>query len=471
MNWLKNILSNKIVFGSAIGIIFIIIFTFNRLLPLFADDWVYSFVFENSFLDHSLRPISNLSDLLVSQYNHYMLWGGRSVVHFIAQILLALDPLLTDLLNSLAYIAFVLLVYKFINYGQKTNVGVFIFIVCTSWIFMPQLVSNIFWITGSANYLWGTLILLVFLYPFYKFYMQEYKSNNSSVSKSIGFFFLGVLAGWTNENSVPPIILILFVLSIYLYKKKELPLWIITGLIGLIIGFLILVLAPGNYIRMGAELRHNIDMIDAPFITIIKDRISRFFSRNYLGHMRPLVILYLIMCVIYYKYRNTHENKWSNKTVASLSFFLAAHVSFFVMIAATTFPLRAMFAMIIYMIIAIGILYSEIKINTRWKFGVNIFFIFALMGMFGYDVYKKYPSINLISTTFKEREAVLNQQKAEGVEDIVFDTWIGLHEKYGFVDLSLDSTKWMNREYSKYHGVKSVKIEIPSFDNEQNDSQ
>ncbi|MBB4034531.1 hypothetical protein GGR21_000418 [Dysgonomonas hofstadii] len=457
MNILQQILKSRILLGIISLVVFAVIFIFNRLFPLFADDWVYSFIFENSFFDHSLKPISGLSDIFISQYNHYFLWGGRSVVHFIDQFLLSIDPLLCDAINSLVYLGFIFFIYRLINQGRETNIGAFIFVICFSWVFVPQLTSNVFWITGSANYLWGTFILLLFLYPYYTRFLNGRENDPDTVFKSVIFFITGIIAGWTNENTVPPILLMIFFLGIYLYRKRELPRWMIFGFIGLCVGYLIMVLAPGNYIRMQFEFEHSEKMVDVAFITIIKERIIRIFSKNYLLYMLPLVILYLAMFLVHRKYGYKTEEGINKKLLASISFFIAAHISFFIMIAATTFPLRAMFGMVIYMAIAIGILYSEIEINTKWKSVVNITFIVILACLYTFDVIRKYPSIHLISETFRQREIILEEQKAKGIKDITFEGRIGFHEKYGFEDLQSDSTAWMNREYAKFHGIHSVK--------------
>lgn len=41
-----------------------------------------------------------IKDIIHSQVNHYYMWGGRSVVHFIAQILLMLPTDVADLLHT-----------------------------------------------------------------------------------------------------------------------------------------------------------------------------------------------------------------------------------------------------------------------------------------------------------------------------------------------------------------------------------
>ena len=97
-----------IVFGLVAAVCFILIFLLNRKYPLCLDDWTYSFVYG----ENPAKRISSMSDIFRSQYNHYFMWGGRSVVHFIAQWLLMQNECLLDILNSLVYTAYVFLLYK-----------------------------------------------------------------------------------------------------------------------------------------------------------------------------------------------------------------------------------------------------------------------------------------------------------------------------------------------------------------------
>ena len=72
-----------------IGIAFYIL---NNAVPFRNDDYMYQFVFLTT-CDYSLptpvdihRPITNISELFSSQYNHYMIMNGRCPVHFLVQL-------------------------------------------------------------------------------------------------------------------------------------------------------------------------------------------------------------------------------------------------------------------------------------------------------------------------------------------------------------------------------------------------
>ncbi len=127
----------------------------NILTPLISDDFAYLFIY-----GEQVRA-QTLSDIVQSQVNHYYMWGGRSVVHFIAQVLLLLPAFVADLLNTLIYMGYIFLIYLHIKgRGGKHSLSLFILINLAVWFFQPVIGDTIFWITGAANYLWGD-----FLYP------------------------------------------------------------------------------------------------------------------------------------------------------------------------------------------------------------------------------------------------------------------------------------------------------------------
>ena len=74
-------------------IIFVLLYVLNYLTPLgFGDDYLYSFIWQGNAMNDPLSAnaarVSSFSDLLASQWSHYLTWGGRSVAHTLAQLFL-----------------------------------------------------------------------------------------------------------------------------------------------------------------------------------------------------------------------------------------------------------------------------------------------------------------------------------------------------------------------------------------------
>ncbi len=246
-NSINSSILGYIIASIALVAIFLLVFTTNRKVIFMMDDIWY---WHNLVTD---EPISNISDIIESQIWHYNNWGGRIVAHSLLQLLLWSGFLCCDILNTLGLALLTLLLGK---YGVKKNqlwnilLAVSLIIGCN-----PALRDTLFWQSGSANYLYMSLIYL----PFTWMYLRTLKDDNLlesltkplfSILLAIVFFAWGILAGWTNENIGPTIAILTIVIETLLVKsKKKLQAWMVTGTIGCIIGSALMILAPGNKIR------------------------------------------------------------------------------------------------------------------------------------------------------------------------------------------------------------------------------
>ena len=151
---MKVKLNKKKIFICSIIITFLVMLTLNNLTPLLADDYEY------------LYKTKSWMTILIDEYNQYMTWTGRSVVHIIARIFLLLPKGIFNVFNALAYTIVTYLVYRLTlqKQDEKYNSFRFIIIQVLFWLFTPAFGEVFLWETGSANYLWGSLIILSFLY-------------------------------------------------------------------------------------------------------------------------------------------------------------------------------------------------------------------------------------------------------------------------------------------------------------------
>ena len=69
-------------------LLFAAILTMNMLTPLsYGDDYAYAFTMtEPNHLFNMDRPIRNLWDILLSQWNHWQSFNGRFTPHFLLQL-------------------------------------------------------------------------------------------------------------------------------------------------------------------------------------------------------------------------------------------------------------------------------------------------------------------------------------------------------------------------------------------------
>ena len=151
-------------------------------------------------------------------------------------------------------------------------------------------------------------------------------------------FILGILAGWTNENTAfGLIIIILGFLIKEKYEKKKIGKDKIMGLIGTIIGFIIMIAAPGNYIRS----EYFIDN-DPLIIKLIKRTLN--ITSASINYLLPLIILLIIFITI-----NIYKKKKFN--IPMLIFIIGSFFTIYAMCLSPFFPPRAYFGTIVFAII------------------------------------------------------------------------------------------------------------------------
>ena len=281
----NKIINNKKIFIISVILVFILVFVLNHFTPLIADDYSYSFGLNGK--------INSIKDIIDYQVHHWQTWGGRSIAHSIAQLFLMLPKLTFNICNSLVYALFTLLLYKHIVGKSKIlNPALYIIINLLAWFILPVYGQNMIWLIGSCNYLWMTTFVLAFLLP-YRLTIDDDK-NSKNIIKIIVMFLFGIIAGWSNENTSAVMLLAIIIFIGYkLYNKKKISLWYYSGFIGSLIGFLMMVLAPGNSVRSEmfitnrgfiGEMIHRIIEITNGFVTILL----------------PLFIIFIIVTIISY---------------------------------------------------------------------------------------------------------------------------------------------------------------------------
>lgn len=432
--------------------VFAILLVFNYLYPVYSDDWGNVMVFGGPG-----NQSDYFSNIIESRYTQYFAWGGRVVVHVIAQSLLFLDPYYHDIINALAYTTFVFILYRICNVNRKANAFVFVFTASLLWIFVPRFASDVLWITGSANYLWGAIIVMLFITPHYLYYAKKSSAENKSGwIKLVAFFLFGIVAGWTNENMFVAQLFLIISTSVLLKKEERyVPSWFIAGIVGLCIGGAFMLLAPGNFVR-SEMVNESLGLADKSVLYNIGYRLLKMGHR-YVLYVLPATAVYLIL--FYFNYREK-KNDVAGKIVlrGSLLFFAASHVACFAMAASPIFPPRATFGIVVLMIVGIGILYANTNFKKEYTAKLNyallmILSVYCLLSLYGY-----YNHLQVMHSEFAKRDEYIKQEIALGNKDIVFTKKVVLPEEFDFEDFSSDPHYFLNEKYAAYSGVDSVRM-------------
>ncbi|MDR1809696.1 MAG: DUF6056 family protein, partial [Prevotella sp.] len=385
-------------------LIFALIWLINHYYPISIDDWMYSFTFPDR------QPIESFGDILKSQYWHYFEWGGRSVGHTIAQTLLWLGEGWGDILNSLAFSVFVFVIYALANkHTGRPQPALPVLIFLLLWFIQRHYLNEcVFWFTGSANYLWCSLLMLLFLTPVCSYYLRPADKRNPAVW-SVALFLSGIVAGWTNENMSISLIFFLVVLFVLLkYENRKIPVWAKWGFTGLAIGCALLLAAPGNYVRFNSVADQY-----TPFKLSELQRLIYEFTK--FGLLASVIYLLVLGYFIKSKNYSTGEKQALR---LSLLFFATAITAWFAMLSSPRFPPRAWFGITSFAIVAISLLYARIDRDKPIIGKLNIIALSLGVALFAVTYAMSLNETIRIRKIFDRRELYIREQRKQGNRDI-----------------------------------------------------
>lgn len=430
-----NVKRNQIIF--ILTLIFIMMFILNTLTPLLADDYSYSFN-----LNH--EKVSSLLDVFNYQVWHYFNWGGRIVAHSLAQIWLMLPKIVFNVLNTLVYVFVIYLIYLNVKGDNKEDKPIFLLIIhLLLWFLLPAYGQNILWLVGSCNYLWTLFFILLFLLLYRK------NVTKTSMLKNIGLLLFGIIVGWTNENTAFGLITVLIGLMVIdkIYNKKKIPAYKMSGLIGTIIGFILLIIAPGNFVRSAK-------FVDTePFLVKIVKRIIDY-TINYIDYCLPLFIGIIVLISIYlYKKKKIDWN--------FIVFFIGSFFSVYSMIISPYFLLRSWIGVFIFLIMSLLVLlYNVIDCSKMYKFIFNdLVMVLVLIYVSSYLL--AFNDINQLQNVWGNRIKYFEEQRENEIYDVKVYKYHSNNPhnpNYDGVDLYNNAENWPNNDIANYYGLKSVLI-------------
>ncbi|MCM1065022.1 MAG: DUF6056 family protein [Eubacterium sp.] len=231
----------RTITGILIFVSILVTYLTHRAIPFMMDDLWYSTMLSDA------TPIASFSDIVKSQIWHYNNWGGRSMTHGILQITLLMGERAADILNV---VMMMLLSVMACMMARYKNLPAF-------WAAMAMLLGlnanwkmSMFWQAGAANYLYITVFILLFMWCYLRELPEDGEAPKRLWGISLWIVPLGILAGWSNENMGPVAwLLSLAVMALAVREKRKLSAWMILGSLGCLAGSVMVIAAPGNFVR------------------------------------------------------------------------------------------------------------------------------------------------------------------------------------------------------------------------------
>ncbi len=451
----------KRLFILEVVVCYLTVLLFMILTPLMGDDYNYYAI---------VRGADNIWDLFAQEYEQYMGWTGRSVAHIILRFVFYSNSVM--FFNFLAAGVFVLLtlfIYAHIDRKLKYDIRLYLLIVLMIWIFGVSFAETILLKYVSCNYLITTGIILGFL-TLYRHYLTI--GSNGGILRCIGMFFFGVVSGWCSENTSGGAILLLIIyfvvifynqkhnitkaedtLSLAMYGNKIMP-WMISGFIGMIIGFAFMIFAPGNYVRASYTEEEHSGIVG--MIARIQ-KTTLLIRDNFLILICIFVILLIILRILGKTYMELHN-------MLTYGFLFLATAYSLIMTAEPQG--RAFFGAGIYLTIAICQGVSDIKFDENSKDINKVFYtaVSCLIALMCVHMFFEYvdcgADLGRIYREETERDVYLSQKAAEGATEVTVPMLRpDFENKYTFayeLDITEDPGYWTNTEMETYYGIESI---------------
>lgn len=238
---------NRLPTFAVVILIFALMFALNYLMPLHRDDYDYSMIWKTG------EHINSIADVFDSTYRHYFFHGGRFFTVFCLNLFLWLGKFYFDIANAIFFAALVVLIYlharrkfQFDEFGILAATGLM------AWLSFPHFGEVAIWKSGSTVYLWSAVPVAIFLLPYNFMLAKTWKFSQGKIF-ALGMFLLGIISGGSVENLGVTVTILTAIISFYCYKENFLKLWMIAGSIGNLIGLIILIAAPGNFVRYDVQ--------------------------------------------------------------------------------------------------------------------------------------------------------------------------------------------------------------------------
>ena len=451
-------------FYFAVGIIFLTIYILNHFtLRSAGDDYVYSFMWEGHSmyepLSEDARRIASFSDIAKSTWLYFFTWGGRVIAQAMAMFFLWMPRDVFTVFISATAVLLVFLIQWIARGGRVTReipAKDLLFSAFCLWTLEANFVGVFIWLDGSCNYLWPMVFLLAFLLPYVRHYLEgawEYKSYLTPL-----MFFLGLLAGNGNENTICWIGLFGFFYLISLYRKGELAPWMLSGFIGLSIGYGILMLSPGNFARMEGS----------------KETFDFFRADN-----KAFVAIWLYILISSYPYfyllkslRRRKEFKafdFAKKYLHLSGWFAMASLLFaLIMYFSPEFPLRSLFPSTVFCLVAVfvmhelekktGIYLTPAGVRKNIKRVAALYFVctFSITLWCYVGNFYWFQEWEQQLKAMNGSDAVLEITDRPPYEEMKWIYLTGLH--LYTVGIKEDTDHWGNVAMARFYGIGGVKM-------------
>ena len=430
-------------------LIFVSMLILSHSVLLSPDDYNYTFVQGTN----NTQRVDSISNAIQTAKFFYNNWTGRIIPHVLIGIFRNLPSVVYEISNSIIFLVFIIFITKVLN--KKTSflsiLGVFGYLA-----FSMMFGEKFAWISGSFNYLWPCTFLVIFIYYFYNYFIDEKKLNMLSKIALILFSFI---VGFSHENvafvgGAFLVCLILFNIKKFLRFDKNRKIVVSLIFIMFCLGAFATIFAPGNLSRMGQVAGEK--------------SFSWEFVQNYKDNKFVLlaVLVSMILAFIIQNFKIIKQNKNLKKLNyieiknQFLYFILPSLIATIPMAIITYFPPRAFLAYeVMFMIVFARNIVIISKELNKYNILIAIISIICSLIVFGKFSPSTLGQINYIipykdKVTSEYEQALANGEKDVLVSKFEYANWIHAEDWINIANFfpEFDYHMPVNALISQYYG-------------------
>ena len=434
----------------------------NFLVPLFADDYSYAFIWNGKDKGNLMNGIGkrervkSVKDIFISQYSHYLTWSGRFTAHFLIQFFILIGKKFFNIINTIAFVVLIFLIYKLgiIENGKTgfefVSSDLVFWILFCYWFCIPSLLITSFWICGSCVYMFMAVLQCSFIIPYALNYFNPCDFN-------IGFMIvLGFLAGFSNEFGGAGVFFFTLgcIISSFVSNYNYISSWQVLGFLAFCAGYAALIFAPGNFVHVQL-LREQFPDYLIPKESYMK---KEMFTKNFLSGFLPVILRAWIIFIpiIHYFFKNGFDLRGVYIFILAVSGIFSLSVMMF----SPDFPERGGYSAVIFLLIAsVSALQDVIFPNwLKYLAMVILFSDMALCVYSDFDFSRQIKNIIRLAEEQKHNDSIFIPNIRSSKVAII-TRWRALNESAlwagGFEESPEGNTNIMFAQYYDY-GLKKI---------------
>lgn len=423
-----------ILFFVLLALMALSVYLLNVNMPLILDD--YDFIYSWS----TGEKVSGFADVIRSQMVHYQIWGGR-MLHVFTQFFLYLGKDVFNFANTIVFMLLLLEIYVLARPAQRRFCWPILMIAYLVLMTMVPFFGTVFlWLTGSCIYLFGTVLALVPLVI-----MRNVKEGGLFSRKSVAAVLclpIGILAGWTNENTTCGMIAVIFVFLVCDYfRGKRIELGLILMLAGQCIGAGLLLLAPGNALRAAGYV----------YDSMIAELLRRFVSATAYGMSYLGVLLtFVILMAAGIGKKNGARIEWAFALV------FAALISVYAMVGSPELSDRTYTGSFVLVLTALLVLVGDMDSYARNLDAAKLVVLPLLVVFAAYTAYHGVSDVRTYASQWNTEVQCIEAACLAGENEIILNPIPGVSRFTMDIILNADPNQWPNSTLSKYYGIDII---------------